>query len=77
MGDQLHFVVDTVSEYNADGVVIEFVKFCDTWGVESSPLVDAIREKGIPVLCLEREYRFAAEGQLQTRIQAFLESMGK
>jgi len=29
------------------------------------------------VLKLEREYRLGAEGQLRTRVQAFIESMGK
>lgn len=74
---RLDSIITTFSEYDADGIIIEYVKFCDTWGVESSPLVNAIREKGIPVLCLDREYRFSAEGQLKTRIQAFLESIGK
>jgi benzoyl-CoA reductase/2-hydroxyglutaryl-CoA dehydratase subunit BcrC/BadD/HgdB len=66
-----------VDQYDVDGVVIEIVKFCDIWGVESSPLVAALRDFGIPVLKLEREYRFSGEGQLRTRVQAFLESMGK
>ena len=53
------------------------LKFCDLWGVDAMPLVTALREQGIPVLKLEREYRLGAEGQLRTRVQAFIESMGK
>ena len=60
-----------------DGVVLEILKFCDLWGVDSVPLVSALRKEGIPVLKLEREYRLSSEGQLRTRVQAFLESMGK
>jgi benzoyl-CoA reductase/2-hydroxyglutaryl-CoA dehydratase subunit BcrC/BadD/HgdB len=45
--------------------------------VERSPLVATLREAGMPVLRLERDYRLTGEGQLRTRIQAFLESMGK
>jgi benzoyl-CoA reductase/2-hydroxyglutaryl-CoA dehydratase subunit BcrC/BadD/HgdB len=41
------------------------------------PLVTALRDNGIPVLKLEREYRLGGEGQLRTRVQAFLESMGR
>ncbi len=63
--------------YRVDGVVLEFVKFCDTWGVEAAMLVRTLREAGVPVLSLEREYRMSGEGQLRTRIQAFLETMGK
>ncbi|MBN2157797.1 MAG: 2-hydroxyacyl-CoA dehydratase [Spirochaetes bacterium] len=70
-------IIDVFRDYRVDGVIIEFVKFCDIWGVESSPLVSAIRDAGIPVLKLEREYRLSGEGQIRTRVQAFLESMGK
>jgi len=70
-------ILKSVSEYDVDGVVIEFLKFCDTWGIEAGMLVSALRDAGIPVISLEREYRLTGEGQLRTRIQAFIESMGK
>ena len=74
---RLNTIVDIVKEYRVDGVVLEIIKFCDLWGVDAMPLVTALREKGIPVLKLEREYRLGGEGQLRTRVQAFIESMGK
>ncbi len=74
---RLKTIIDTVKEYQVDGVVIEIIKFCDLWGVDSMPLVDALRKEGIPVLKLEREYSLGGEGQLRTRVQAFIESMGK
>jgi len=74
---RLKNIVDTVREYDVDGVVIEIIKFCDLWGVDSMPMVSALRKEGIPVLKLEREYRLGSEGQLRTRVQAFIESMGK
>lgn len=70
-------VLQAAEDYNVDGVVVETMKFCDIWGVESSALVSALRKAGVPVLRLEREYALTGEGQLRTRIQAFLESMGK
>jgi benzoyl-CoA reductase/2-hydroxyglutaryl-CoA dehydratase subunit BcrC/BadD/HgdB len=74
---RLSTIIDTVKEYKVDGVVLEIIKFCDLWGVDAMPLVTVLREKGIPVLKLEREYRLSSEGQLRTRVQAFIESMGK
>ena len=74
---RLQTIIETVREYRVDGVVIEIIKFCDLWGVDSMPLVSALRKEGIPVLKLEREYRMGGEGQLRTRVQAFIESMGK
>ena len=80
MGDfsgRIERIVNAVDEYRVDGVVIETIKFCDIWGYEAAAIVSALRERRIPVLRLEREYRLTGEGQLRTRIQAFLESMGK
>lgn len=74
---RLRMIVEIVKDYKVDGVVLEIIKFCDLWGVDSMPLVAALREQGIPVLKLEREYRLVGEGQLRTRVQAFIESMGK
>jgi benzoyl-CoA reductase/2-hydroxyglutaryl-CoA dehydratase subunit BcrC/BadD/HgdB len=74
---RLETIIDTVREYRIDGVVIEIIKFCDLWGVDSMPMVAALRKEGIPVLKLEREYALGGEGQLRTRVQAFIESMGK
>lgn len=65
------------TEYKVDGIIVTHLKFCDLWGIESSLLTNAFREAGVPVLRLERDYRLNNEGQLRTRIQAFLESMGR
>ncbi len=70
-------IMKSIEAYRVDGVVVEFIKFCDTWGIESGLLAGALRKKGIPVLCIEREYMLTGEGQIKTRIQAFFESMGK
>ncbi len=70
-------IVSLARECRADGVVIQIMKFCDTWGVEAASFFSYIREAGIPVLRLERDYRLGGEGQLRTRIQAFIESMGR
>jgi benzoyl-CoA reductase/2-hydroxyglutaryl-CoA dehydratase subunit BcrC/BadD/HgdB len=74
---RLKQIVDTAAAYRVDGILLEFIKFCDTWGVESASLVAALRESGLRILSLEREYSGTGLGQLQTRVQAFLESMGK
>ncbi|MGK5091165.1 2-hydroxyacyl-CoA dehydratase family protein [Deltaproteobacteria bacterium TL4] len=75
--ERIEEILKTAEEYRVEGIVIQTMKFCDLWGVESSPLVTTLRKTNIPILRLEREYRLSGEGQLKTRIQAFLESMGK
>ena len=64
-----------VKEYKIDGVVIQAIKFCDLWGVDAVPMTTILRDAGIPVLRLERDYQHTGVGQLNTRIQAFLESI--
>ena len=64
-----------VKDYKVDGIIIECIKFCDIWNVDTVPLMEALRKAGIPVMRLEREYRHTGEGQLITRTQAFLESI--
>ncbi len=70
-------IIGIAREYRVDGIIIETMKFCDCWGVDSGLLVSALRDRNIPVLRLEREYSLSGEGQIRTRVQAFIESMGK
>jgi len=62
---------------SVDGVILEQMKFCETWGIDGNVLLQDLRALGVPVLRLEREYRLSGAGQVRTRVQAFLESLGK
>ena len=57
------------------GVINHIIKFCDHMSIMSSHLKNKLKEKGIYVLNLERDYSRANRGQLSTRIEAFLEMM--
>ncbi len=67
-----------IKEYNVDGLIIDNLKFCLHWQIFRNMLEDDA-EKGkfgsCPVLTLERELHSIAEGQIKTRIQAFLEQI--
>ena len=71
------FVKDMVKEFKVDGVIGERMIFCDLWTGENFMLGRDLKEEGIPFLKLDREYIMAGVGQLRTRAQAFLESMGR
>ncbi|HUU63921.1 MAG TPA: 2-hydroxyacyl-CoA dehydratase family protein [Dehalococcoidia bacterium] len=71
------FVIDMVKEFKVDGVIGERMIFCDLWTGENFMLGGDLKEEGIPFLKLDREYIMAGAGQLRTRAQAFLESMGR
>jgi len=77
-GDQtrrLDFVRELVEEFNVDGVIGERMNFCDIWQVEHFMTGGDLKEEGVPFTQLDREYVLAGKGQLQTRVQAFVETL--
>ena len=64
-------------EFGCDGIAGEKMVFCDQWNVEHYLLGADLKEAGIPFLSLERSYVTEGIIQLKTRVQAFIESMGK
>jgi len=55
-----------------DGVIYHTVKFCDLYSYEYAMIRDRIR---VPILKLETDYTDNSEGQVRTRVQAFIESL--
>jgi benzoyl-CoA reductase/2-hydroxyglutaryl-CoA dehydratase subunit BcrC/BadD/HgdB len=74
--DRYSRIVELAREFGVQGIIIQTMKFCDCWGIEGNVFLNNLREEGFPVLRLEREYALGGVGQMKTRIQAFLESMG-
>ena len=75
VAERFDFIKQMATDYDVDGVVFQLIRYCDLWGGQLLYIKDKMRESGIPLLSLEREYRLAAVGQLRTRVQAFLESI--
>ncbi len=66
-----------IKEFRVDGVIFQRLAFCETWGFEQYSLTNDFREWNIPLLCMDREYVIGGVGQLKTRVQAFLETLGR
>lgn len=78
MGDfqrRLDYLLDVRKEYSIDGVIIEKLKFCNIWGGEMYLYHAESKNKEIPLLALERELYGGGDGQIKTRVQAFLEKL--
>lgn len=73
--DRYQFVKDLCEEFRVDGVIGERMNFCDQWDAEHFMTGGDLKEAGIPFMRLEREYVLAGKGQLQTRVQAFVETL--
>ncbi len=72
-----NFTVEMARAFGCDGIIGEKMMFCDMWQVEQFMMTMDLREEEIPFLKLEREYITSGTGQLKTRVQAFIEAMGK
>ncbi|MHA2180469.1 MAG: double-cubane-cluster-containing anaerobic reductase [Promethearchaeota archaeon] len=66
-------ILRLMDEYNADGVILYTLNFCQPYDIEALNLEKALKEKGVPVLSITTDYSSDDEGQLNTRIEAFLE----
>lgn len=75
--EQFSELMKAMKEYRADGIIFQRMKFCDPWAGDGHNLYWRLKEAGIPFLSLDREYQVAAAGQVKTRVQAFMEQMGK
>lgn len=62
----------TVLEENADGIIDHTVKFCDSYSYEYARIH---RQSGIPILKIETDLTKQCEGQIRTRVEAFIESL--
>jgi bcr-type benzoyl-CoA reductase subunit C len=71
------FTIRMFREFGCDGIVGEKMVFCDQWNVEHYLLGKDLKEAEIPFLSLERSYVTEGTGQQKTRVQAFIETMGK
>ena len=63
-------------EYNADGVIVQQMNFCNFWPYERAAIAHILPEEfDLPVLSVDRPYVVGSSGQMRTRIQAFVESI--
>lgn len=75
---RLRFILDAAERARVDGAVLVYNKFCDLHGVENVRLRMDLEKEGLPVLVLEKEYGAGADvGRIRTRVQAFLERLGR
>jgi benzoyl-CoA reductase/2-hydroxyglutaryl-CoA dehydratase subunit BcrC/BadD/HgdB len=56
-------------------VVYQAFAGCHVYEMEQRSILDALDERGIPMLYVETDYSADDQGQLSTRIEAFIESI--
>jgi len=71
-------VDQVLKEYRASGAqgLLHYsLQFCHTYNIEEIKIREACEKKGIPYLAIESDYSPEDVGQLQTRVEAFLEQI--
>lgn len=66
-------VIDMARRFRADGIIDCSLQFCTIYDMESTGMALAAREAGIPYMHLTTGYSNEGDGQLKTRVEAFLE----
>ena len=74
---RLDFMKDLLQEFKVDGIIVARMKYCDNWACDGAMIKHKAQEDGLPCLILEREHLMSAVGQMRTRVQAFLETIGR
>lgn len=69
-------IIQEYRDSKADGLIHYSLQFCHTYLIEAVRIKEACDKEGIPFLALETDYSTEDTGQLQTRIEAFLEQIG-
>lgn len=68
-------VLKEYKESKAQGIVHYCLQFCHTYNIEAIKLKEACEKRHIPFLAIESDYSPEDVGQIQTRVEAFLEQV--
>ncbi len=74
---RLDFTRRIAEEASVDGIIFHRLPFCDNHAVENTMEGRELEKLGFATLNLESEYVATDEGRIKTRVQAFLEKIGK
>jgi len=72
---RIEHLTNLIRDYGVEGIIFQLIKFCDLYS-EDIPVLRERAHLKIPMLAIDREYNMAGLGQMKTRVQAFLESLG-
>jgi benzoyl-CoA reductase/2-hydroxyglutaryl-CoA dehydratase subunit BcrC/BadD/HgdB len=75
--ERLTDIEDMAKQLNADGIVHYALQFCTPYMMEAFKVKKTAEGMGMPFLRIETDYSMEDMGQLKTRVEAFLEVIGK
>jgi benzoyl-CoA reductase/2-hydroxyglutaryl-CoA dehydratase subunit BcrC/BadD/HgdB len=73
--ERIERILEEYKKSKADGLIYYSLTFCQTYLIEAVKVKQACEMEGIPFLMIESDYSPEDVGQLQTRVEAFLETL--
>ncbi|PLX85364.1 MAG: 3-hydroxyacyl-ACP dehydratase [Desulfuromonas sp.] len=73
--ERIDQVIKEYRDSGAQGIIDYCLQFCHTYNIEAVKLRRACEKEGIPFLAIESDYSPEDVGQLQTRVEAFIEQI--
>ncbi len=73
--DRIDQILKEYKDSKAQGILHYSLQFCHTYNIEEIKVREMCEKEGIPYLSIESDYSPEDVGQLQTRIEAFLEQI--
>ena len=72
---RMELLPELVKEYQVDGIVEIDLQACTPYCVEAFQVRRLAEKLGVPYLCVETDYSQSDSGQINTRMEAFLEML--
>ncbi|OPX43346.1 R-phenyllactate dehydratase activator [Ruminiclostridium hungatei] len=73
LSKRIDFSALLAKEYSVDAVIFTYLKFCPCYGMTKGSFIKKFQDTGIPVLELDTDYSQGDTGQINTRLEAFIE----
>jgi len=73
--ERFNRILALARDFRVDGVVSQIIRYCVPYAHDLPLLTNRLKSAGIPILALDVEYGTSGSGQIQTRVQAFLEML--
>lgn len=75
VSDRIKNAISLIEQYSIEGAVYHTLKFCDHSLYDFPLIKKEFQEKNIPLLHLSCDYSPSTQGQIKTRVEAFLEQL--
>jgi len=73
--ERFNRIIQLAKDFKVNGVISQIIRYCVPYAHDVPLLRDRLSKADIPLLTLDVEYGTPGSGQIQTRVQAFLEML--